>query len=626
MERSRWRALAFGALVCCTALVVGWRSDVRPASANQWDCDLPSVPVSAVFGTGAAFVLPGGATSLAAPTSAALAASGTGSVAAGTAAAAATAATGGSIALGAAVFLTAAAGTCKFVDWLLGDGMGLNPSIPATASSTGAPSYCPGRIGSTFNAGQYTTLTGFPTFAVVNPGGTNTTGEECWGIGWGTVYSPGWNVASVSSRATYSDGVTTIPQTQFTGEYRWAVNSNGTRLQIVDGSMPAGLPAYSVPGYTATGLVVHRGCHTAGTETLSRGVGGVCGVHPSENVVLWSGTASSVSAIRGVWPLSFVARQKGWQRTTYVSATCRLVASPYTSTTVASSSAPYWDREVTTRVKFPQCPSGSVPVEVIARRCPLGLDCGASQNGDLISSWTAPSNWATATGPAWVACLAAGSTCSDPVLLSGVCYWDGVEVPESFCTGQQLNGNSLLAPTTVEVPSVTTAPAGSSISTVTQPGTNTTGPTGSSGVTVVGLSGVIDTRGDTETAITGGSGCFPGGWGLFNPVSWVLQPIKCAVEWAFVPTSTEVQTRLAGLAALAAIPPLSYVADGVAWLADAEVLFVKWADGGPSCTGVMGSQICPRAWDNVTAPGWLGVLVLAGMWSLLAFAIFRSFS
>lgn len=37
--------------------------------------------------------------------------------------------------------------------------------------------------------------------------------------------------------------------------------------------------------------------------------------------------------------------------------------------------------------------------------------------------------------------------------------------------------------------------------------------------------------------------CFPTGWGIANPLNWVLQPAKCALEWAFVPRAAE-QARL----------------------------------------------------------------------------------
>lgn len=38
--------------------------------------------------------------------------------------------------------------------------------------------------------------------------------------------------------------------------------------------------------------------------------------------------------------------------------------------------------------------------------------------------------------------------------------------------------------------------------------------------------------------------CFPQGWAALNPVEWVLQPVKCALEWAFVPRASVVQTTL----------------------------------------------------------------------------------
>lgn len=34
--------------------------------------------------------------------------------------------------------------------------------------------------------------------------------------------------------------------------------------------------------------------------------------------------------------------------------------------------------------------------------------------------------------------------------------------------------------------------------------------------------------------------CWPSGWAAFNPFEWVLQPIKCALQWAFVPRQTKV--------------------------------------------------------------------------------------
>ena len=41
--------------------------------------------------------------------------------------------------------------------------------------------------------------------------------------------------------------------------------------------------------------------------------------------------------------------------------------------------------------------------------------------------------------------------------------------------------------------------------------------------------------------------CWPTGWGIFNPFEWVYLPVKCALEWAFVPSTakvTQVQTAI----------------------------------------------------------------------------------
>lgn len=41
--------------------------------------------------------------------------------------------------------------------------------------------------------------------------------------------------------------------------------------------------------------------------------------------------------------------------------------------------------------------------------------------------------------------------------------------------------------------------------------------------------------------------CFPTGWGLLNPVEWVVKPVGCALEYAFVPRPSKV-TELTGKA------------------------------------------------------------------------------
>lgn len=37
--------------------------------------------------------------------------------------------------------------------------------------------------------------------------------------------------------------------------------------------------------------------------------------------------------------------------------------------------------------------------------------------------------------------------------------------------------------------------------------------------------------------------CFPTGWGVLNPVEWVVKPVQCALEWAFVPRPSVLQAQ-----------------------------------------------------------------------------------
>jgi hypothetical protein len=41
--------------------------------------------------------------------------------------------------------------------------------------------------------------------------------------------------------------------------------------------------------------------------------------------------------------------------------------------------------------------------------------------------------------------------------------------------------------------------------------------------------------------------CFPSGWGAMNPVNWVLMPVQCALQWAFVPRTSVVNGDVTGM-------------------------------------------------------------------------------
>lgn len=41
--------------------------------------------------------------------------------------------------------------------------------------------------------------------------------------------------------------------------------------------------------------------------------------------------------------------------------------------------------------------------------------------------------------------------------------------------------------------------------------------------------------------------CFPTGWAVLNPVEWVMKPVQCALEWAFVPRPAVLEETATGI-------------------------------------------------------------------------------
>jgi hypothetical protein len=67
-----------------------------------------------------------------------------------------------------------------------------------------------------------------------------------------------------------------------------------------------------------------------------------------------------------------------------------------------------------------------------------------------------------------------------------------------------------------------------------------------------------------DTTDATGASCMGGAWS-WNPVNWIYIPIKCALQWALVPTA-ETQVQLDALSARASSSiPFSYVGDIVTW-------------------------------------------------------------
>lgn len=75
--------------------------------------------------------------------------------------------------------------------------------------------------------------------------------------------------------------------------------------------------------------------------------------------------------------------------------------------------------------------------------------------------------------------------------------------------------------------------------------------------------------------------CFPTGWGVFNPLAWVFQPVQCAMNWAFVPRQSKLNESAARV--------------GVAWSRTAPYKVIEsiniWTTQLPTVSGCAGPHL-----------------------------------
>lgn len=78
--------------------------------------------------------------------------------------------------------------------------------------------------------------------------------------------------------------------------------------------------------------------------------------------------------------------------------------------------------------------------------------------------------------------------------------------------------------------------------------------------------------------------CWAGGWAEFNPVEWIMTPVKCALEWAFVPRASVVELEFAKVnTAWAGTPPGVVIGTVGAWDLDLDLdgcggIPITWQD------------------------------------------------
>lgn len=110
----------------------------------------------------------------------------------------------------------------------------------------------------------------------------------------------------------------------------------------------------------------------------------------------------------------------------------------------------------------------------------------------------------------------------------------------------------------------------------TAPGTGpVTPPAGAPGGAPAPVPGA---QGNPTATQTNNSDCWPSGAAAWNPAEWVLQPIKCGLAWAFVPSTATVT-------ALATTAQADFTAQGIAPIAAAVGANVAKVGGGSGCDG-----------------------------------------
>ncbi|MCU1356112.1 MAG: hypothetical protein JWM89_1530 [Acidimicrobiales bacterium] len=298
-----------------------------------------------------------------------------------------------------------------------------------------------------------------------------------------------------------------------------------------------------------------------------------CGLRQNSMLQIRSVNGSQ-AAMYATVPLDKRLYVHGETRRLETTATCFNVAS---GTTTTSQLFSVWftdDHAKEHPIEIPHCPSGT---QWVIKR--LITDLRRSDGSyDRLFDASLPD---TLLAKIPSTCLGGQHCTPQTQVVNGVtvCMMGGVQVDMMFCTNAQTVATQAQT-TGVIVGEPVTAPA------IPHPGTPTGDPPTSTDtgdpVTEDPGDAMNDPVADTPDTDSRGD-CLPHGWGLLNPVDWVVKPVKCALRWAFVPTEgfTPRLTRLHTEFDDSAVGSLADVGDS---LGGAITSGLSTAQGG-SCTG-----------------------------------------
>lgn len=400
------------------------------------------------------------------------------------------------------------------------------------------------------------------------------------------------------------------------------VQSNGGNTNAVARVRDSG-------GTLQYGITTAAGGATATLITPCIDLDNMCGLQPLRppGTDGTSGAISPGSYIGLVaspnWPglgvIDLERQSNGYQRRLRAEVGCKRPSDGHTMSMV-SYSAPFWDRQATPDWPATQCNVGYAPTSVLLQRQTK------TGGGATASSWGAPLatslDWAlppsVVSNATTLACFVRGATtCArhdlspgDPAGNEQIGGPGGITtaktVPSSDTVVQEvIDGLDLTddpddhtAPSTDPDPDPDPDPG---------PG-DTESPDPCSGGVPSGECGTPPGEDDPVP----GESCMPAGWGWFNPIEWVLKPIKCALIWAF--WDQDAADEISELTTETGWPDL---------VGDSS--FDTSTATGP-CIPIDEAEICTQPILEIEAPEYVQVLIAALVSFFVVFEVVGLFS